>query len=145
MLAVSENVWHLFRCKLWGHWTWTISPSLYGLLSVFSLKSFRRVAEKYPLFFSWMKKPRCGVPDQTRGSSKFNIRRKRYALTGQKWQHKHITYRYKHPSLPPTLFHFYCFVILFDTCYFMIMDYVWVINDVVLSFEKVFIVYKLSK
>ncbi|XP_023377869.1 matrix metalloproteinase-16 [Pteropus vampyrus] len=43
----------------------------------------------------WMKKPRCGVPDQTRGSSKFNIRRKRYALTGQKWQHKHITYSIK--------------------------------------------------
>ncbi|KAK7822809.1 hypothetical protein U0070_022748, partial [Myodes glareolus] len=42
-----------------------------------------------------MKKPRCGVPDQTRGSSKFNIRRKRYALTGQKWQHKHITYSIK--------------------------------------------------
>uniref|UniRef100_A0A2R8ZII6 Matrix metallopeptidase 16 n=1 Tax=Pan paniscus TaxID=9597 RepID=A0A2R8ZII6_PANPA len=43
----------------------------------------------------WMKKPRCGVPDQTRGSSKFHIRRKRYALTGQKWQHKHITYSIK--------------------------------------------------
>ncbi|XP_027752473.1 matrix metalloproteinase-16 isoform X1 [Myiozetetes cayanensis] len=43
----------------------------------------------------WMKKPRCGVPDQTRGNSKFNIRRKRYALTGQKWQHKHITYSIK--------------------------------------------------
>ncbi|KAF6100188.1 matrix metallopeptidase 16 [Phyllostomus discolor] len=43
----------------------------------------------------WMKRPRCGVPDQTRGSSRFNIRRKRYALTGQKWQHKHITYSIK--------------------------------------------------
>ncbi|KAL4648448.1 matrix metalloproteinase-16-like isoform X2 [Arapaima gigas] len=41
----------------------------------------------------WMRKPRCGVPDQVSGASKLNIRRRRYALTGQKWQHKHITYR----------------------------------------------------
>ncbi|XP_046873367.1 matrix metalloproteinase-16-like isoform X3 [Hypomesus transpacificus] len=41
----------------------------------------------------WMKKPRCGVPDQLGEVSKFNVRKRRYALTGQKWQHKHITYR----------------------------------------------------
>uniref|UniRef100_A0A671MUV9 Matrix metallopeptidase 16 n=1 Tax=Sinocyclocheilus anshuiensis TaxID=1608454 RepID=A0A671MUV9_9TELE len=41
----------------------------------------------------WMKKPRCGVPDQFGGASKFSVRKRRYALTGQKWQHKHITYR----------------------------------------------------
>uniref|UniRef100_A0A3P8XAF1 Peptidase metallopeptidase domain-containing protein n=1 Tax=Esox lucius TaxID=8010 RepID=A0A3P8XAF1_ESOLU len=43
----------------------------------------------------WMKKPRCGVPDQLGGASKFSVRKKRYALTGQKWQHKHITYSIK--------------------------------------------------
>uniref|UniRef100_A0A8C4RJ80 Matrix metallopeptidase 16 n=1 Tax=Erpetoichthys calabaricus TaxID=27687 RepID=A0A8C4RJ80_ERPCA len=43
----------------------------------------------------WMKKPRCGVPDQVGGVSKFNIRRRRYALTGQKWHHKDITYSIK--------------------------------------------------
>lgn len=42
----------------------------------------------------WMKKPRCGVPDQIGGATKFSVRKRRYALTGQKWQHKHITYRW---------------------------------------------------
>ncbi|KAM3860314.1 matrix metalloproteinase-16-like [Diretmus argenteus] len=44
---------------------------------------------------SWMKRPRCGVPDQLGGASKFSVRKRRYALTGQKWQHKHITYSIK--------------------------------------------------
>ncbi|MCJ8728553.1 hypothetical protein PDJAM_G00005770 [Pangasius djambal] len=44
---------------------------------------------------SWMKKPRCGVPDQLGGASRFSVRKRRYALTGQKWQHKHITYSIK--------------------------------------------------
>ncbi|OCT76960.1 hypothetical protein XELAEV_18032164mg [Xenopus laevis] len=43
----------------------------------------------------WMKKPRCGVRDQAGPISRFNVRRKRYALTGQKWHHKHITYSIK--------------------------------------------------
>ena len=41
----------------------------------------------------WMKKPRCGVPDQIGGVAKFSVRKRRYALTGQRWHHKHITYR----------------------------------------------------
>ncbi|XP_043544065.1 matrix metalloproteinase-16-like isoform X2 [Chiloscyllium plagiosum] len=43
----------------------------------------------------WMKKPRCGVPDQFGTNVRFSVRRKRYALTGQKWHHKHITYSIK--------------------------------------------------
>ena len=39
----------------------------------------------------WMKKPRCGVPDHPHLSRR--RRNKRYALTGQKWRQKHITYR----------------------------------------------------
>ncbi|XP_075757565.1 matrix metalloproteinase-24 isoform X2 [Pelodiscus sinensis] len=39
----------------------------------------------------WMKKPRCGVPDHPHLSH--SRRNKRYALTGQKWRQKHITYR----------------------------------------------------
>ncbi|KAM9121102.1 matrix metalloproteinase-24-like isoform 1-T1 [Pangshura tecta] len=38
----------------------------------------------------WMKKPRCGVPDHPHISH--SRRNKRYALTGQKWRQKHITY-----------------------------------------------------
>ncbi|XP_025912792.1 matrix metalloproteinase-24-like isoform X5 [Apteryx rowi] len=44
-----------------------------------------------PTTIEWMKKPRCGVPDHPHlGRSRRN---KRYALTGQKWRQKHITYR----------------------------------------------------
>ncbi|NXL54155.1 MMP24 protein, partial [Podilymbus podiceps] len=38
----------------------------------------------------WMKKPRCGVPDHPQ--LHHSRRKKRYALTGQKWRQKHITY-----------------------------------------------------
>ncbi|KAG5286783.1 hypothetical protein AALO_G00018710 [Alosa alosa] len=46
---------------------------------------------------SWMRRPRCGVPDQLRdvSSSGSRSRKRRYALTGQKWQHAHITYSLK--------------------------------------------------
>lgn len=54
--------------------------------------------------FRWMKKPRCGVPDQMGGVSKLNVRKRRYALTGQKWQHKHITYRWVDSRICPTFF-----------------------------------------
>ncbi|XP_016107418.1 matrix metalloproteinase-16-like isoform X2 [Sinocyclocheilus grahami] len=42
----------------------------------------------------WMLKPRCGVPDLLDGTSG-SRRKKRYALTGQKWQRTHITYSIK--------------------------------------------------
>ncbi|XP_076837568.1 matrix metalloproteinase-16 isoform X1 [Brachyhypopomus gauderio] len=44
---------------------------------------------------NWMKKPRCGVPDQVRSGTGLRVRRRRYALTGQKWQRTHITYSIK--------------------------------------------------
>ncbi|XP_030630176.1 matrix metalloproteinase-16 [Chanos chanos] len=43
----------------------------------------------------WMRRPRCGVPDHLSGLPKSRSRKRRYALTGQKWQRTHITYSIK--------------------------------------------------
>uniref|UniRef100_A0A673BU59 Matrix metallopeptidase 16b (membrane-inserted) n=1 Tax=Sphaeramia orbicularis TaxID=375764 RepID=A0A673BU59_9TELE len=68
----------------------TLHSAIAAMQRVYGLNVTGTLDEKTK---DWMQKPRCGVPDKIKNTSR--SRKRRYALTGQKWQRTHITYSIK--------------------------------------------------
>uniref|UniRef100_A0A8C6PAQ5 Matrix metallopeptidase 16 n=1 Tax=Nothobranchius furzeri TaxID=105023 RepID=A0A8C6PAQ5_NOTFU len=68
----------------------TMQSAIAAMQRVYGLNVTGTLDEKTK---EWMQKPRCGVPDKFKGAAR--SRRRRYALTGQKWQRTFITYSIK--------------------------------------------------
>ncbi|XP_029309891.1 matrix metalloproteinase-16 isoform X3 [Cottoperca gobio] len=73
----------------------TMHSAIAAMQRVYGLNVTGTLDEKTKddITLSWMQKPRCGVPDKFKSAAR--SRKRRYALTGQKWQRTHITYSIK--------------------------------------------------
>ncbi|XP_017330439.1 matrix metalloproteinase-15 [Ictalurus punctatus] len=56
-----------------------------------------------PATLKAMRRPRCGLPDRFEGHSEGSVRRKRFALTGQRWDKDKLTYSIQ--NHPPSISH----------------------------------------
>ncbi|XP_075998505.1 matrix metalloproteinase-15-like [Genypterus blacodes] len=59
--------------------------------------------EMNPATIKAMRQPRCGLPDTTPDDLDEGARKKRYAVTGQKWDKDHITYSLMKQHIPASL------------------------------------------
>uniref|UniRef100_A0A3Q0R962 Matrix metallopeptidase 15 n=1 Tax=Amphilophus citrinellus TaxID=61819 RepID=A0A3Q0R962_AMPCI len=59
--------------------------------------------EMDPATLSAMRRPRCGLPDRKPEELVDRSRKKRYVLTGQRWDKDHITYSIMNQNIPPSL------------------------------------------
>ncbi|CAL8323339.1 unnamed protein product, partial [Arctogadus glacialis] len=102
--GVSGDEAHLFSVEEWLHKygylphtdprmsvlrsTQTMNSAIAAMQRIYGLNITGTLDEHTK---DWMQRPRCGVPDTMKNASR--SRKRRYALTGQKWQRTHITYR----------------------------------------------------